>query len=169
MNVLVIGCGYLGLRIANRLAMSGHEVHAIKRNWSAEDETPATDVSRLSLDITDPQAWRQIPPSIQWAVNTVSSSKRGPDVYRQVYLNATRSLITHLKTLPDFQHYVHTSSTSVYGQTDGSWVDENAERCPSTETSRILVETEQALLRSIQDENFPASIARVSDAHSWSS
>src|SRR6185503_7941366 len=57
--------------------------------------------------------------------------------------------------------YVYTSSTSVYGQTDGSVVDENSATEPDSTTSKILVETERLLLNAAQTENFPAVILRV--------
>ena len=47
---------------------------------------------------------------------------------------------------PRLKKFVYTSSTSVYGQTDGSLVKEDAPTVPSSPTSAILVETEQLLL-----------------------
>ena len=39
-----------------------------------------------------------------------------------------------------------TSSTSVYGQCDGTWVTEESETRPARETSRILLQTEELVL-----------------------
>ncbi len=42
--------------------------------------------------------------------------------------------------------FVYTSSTGVYGQNDGSTVDESSPTVPEAETAKILVEAEQLLL-----------------------
>jgi hypothetical protein len=59
------------------------------------------------------------------------------------------------------QKYVHTSSTSVYGQTDGSVVDESSPTEPDSPTSQVLVETERLLLEAAGTRQFPAVILRV--------
>jgi nucleoside-diphosphate-sugar epimerase len=56
---------------------------------------------------------------------------------------------------------VYTSSTSVYAQTDGSTVTEESATEPLSETSRVLVETEQVLLRAAREQGFPAIVLRV--------
>jgi nucleoside-diphosphate-sugar epimerase len=52
------------------------------------------------------------------------------------------------------------SSTSVYGQTDGSWVDETSPAEPGSEKGRILVEGERLLLATATE--IPAVILRAS-------
>jgi nucleoside-diphosphate-sugar epimerase len=58
------------------------------------------------------------------------------------------------------QRFVHASSTSVYGQTDGSLVKETSPTQPTSVTSQVLVETEKVLL-AVQQSGFPAVILRV--------
>lgn len=162
MDTAVIGCGYVGHRVAQKLASLGHRVYAIRRSFPSSFPAQELGIVPLEIDITDPAQLQRLPQTIAFAVNAVSSSKRGAQVYRQVYLEATRSLIDHLSKNSAFQHYVHISSTSVYGQTDGEWVEEDAARTPQTETSQILVETENALLDAIKQLQFPATVLRVS-------
>ena len=90
-------------------------------------------------------------------VNCVSSSKGGVEEYREVYLKGTRNLIEWLSTSPP-KKFVYTSSTSVYGQTDGSAVKESSPTEPASETGRVLVETEKVLLEA---KHIPALILRV--------
>ena len=55
-----------------------------------------------------------------------------------------------------------TSSTSVYGQTDGSQVKETSPTEPVAETAKILLETEKVLLETaVADRKIPAVILRV--------
>ena len=162
MDTLVIGCGYVGMRVAKHLSAQGHRVFGVRRQIAKTTEFDQAGITPLEIDITIPEQLKAIPKTIQWAVNTVSSSRRGADGYREIYYQATKSLINCLSSLPDFRRYVHTSSTSVYGQTDGSWINEDSERLPTTETSQILVEVEDLLLKASIDKGFPVSIARVS-------
>src|SRR5262249_13454947 len=57
--------------------------------------------------------------------------------------------------------FVYTSSTSVYGQTDGTAVKETSPAEPANPTSKILVAAEKLLLDAARDLSFPAVILRV--------
>jgi nucleoside-diphosphate-sugar epimerase len=85
-----------------------------------------------------------------WVVNCVSASGGGVEKYREVYLQGMRNLIEWLGTAPP-KKFVYTSSTSVYGQNDGSLVKENSSTEPAAETARILVETERVLLEAARE------------------
>jgi len=56
---------------------------------------------------------------------------------------------------------VYTSSTSVYGQTDGSCVDEDSPTEPRAETARVLLEAENLLLEAGRSSGFQPVILRV--------
>jgi nucleoside-diphosphate-sugar epimerase len=71
-----------------------------------------------------------------------SSGQGGPREYRAVFLEGTRNL---LRQFPE-SRLVFCSSTSVYGQTDGSRVDEGSATEPERETGRVLLAAEQAVL-----------------------
>ena len=161
MDTAVIGCGYVGMRVAVKLAKQGHQVYGVRRFISDSASFDSAGIIPLSIDITQPNQLHRIPDSVRWIVNAVSSSRRGVDVYRKVYLEATQSLIHYLRHI-QIQRYLHVSSTSVYGQTDGSQVDEDSERKPISSTSQILIEAENLLLRAHRQNLFPTIIARVS-------
>src|SRR5208337_1236028 len=80
--------------------------------------------------------------------------------YRRVYLQGTRNLIAWLATAPP-KKFVYTSSTSVYGQTDGSQIKESSPTEPVVETAKVLLETEKLLLAAVAEHRFPAVILRV--------
>ena len=77
-----------------------------------------------------------------------------------MYLHGTRNLIDWLAPMA-LKKFIYTSSTSVYGQTDGSVVKESSPTTPDSATSRLLVETEALLLDAAQTKKFPAVILRV--------
>jgi nucleoside-diphosphate-sugar epimerase len=143
------------------LAQLGHAVFGLRRTASAAGDLEAAGITPLVGDITDPRALEKLPGPFDWVVNTVSSTKGGPEEYRAVYLDGTRRLVEWLSG-SGLQKYVYTSSTSVYGQTDGSTVDEQSPTEPASETSRVLVETETLLREAARGQNFPAVILRSS-------
>ena len=159
-RVLIIGCGYVGLPLGAELARRGHEVFGLRRSASALDELRAAGITPLAGDITQPGDFAWLPGNVDWVVNTVSSGKGGAAEYRAVYLEGTRHLIDWLAP-QSLGKFIYTSSTSVYGQSDGSLVDESSATEPAGETSQVLVETERLLQGAARTRDFPAVILRV--------
>jgi nucleoside-diphosphate-sugar epimerase len=141
MRALIIGCGYVGSALAKRLIQLGHEVSAVRR--TAE---PTEDFHLVAADITHPAEWQKIGGAFDWVVNLVSSGKGGADEYRQVYIEGNRNLVKWAAGR-GIKKIIYASSTSVYGQKDGSAVKETSPTEPTTDTSKILLEAEQLLLQ----------------------
>lgn len=157
MRVLIVGCGYVGLPLGEELVRLGHEVYGVRRSAAGTEEMKAAGIRPLIADVTKREELAQLPGPFDWVVNCISSSKGGVEEYREVYLKGTRNLAEWLSTSPP-KKFVYTSSTSVYGQTDSSAVKESSPTEPASETGRVLVETEKALLES---KNIPGVILRV--------
>lgn len=160
MRVLIVGCGYVGLPLGAELVKRGHEVFGLRRSEAANAELATAGIHPLVADITRPADLAKLPAPFEWVVNTVSSSKGGVDDYRAVYLEGTRNLIEWLAPAPP-KKFVFTSSTSVYAQSDGSLVKEDAATTPQSPTSQLLVETESLLIQAARERKFPAVILRV--------
>jgi len=160
MRALIIGCGYVGIPLGAELVRQGHTVFGVRRSAGAESKLSACGIQPLVADISQPADLARLPGPFDWVVNCVSSTKGGVDEYRQVYLNGTRNVIDWLSATPP-KKFVYTSSTSVYGQADGSVVKESSPTDPASETSRVLVETEKLLLAATAEHRFPAVILRV--------
>ena len=178
MRVSIVGCGYVGLPLGAELVRLDHEVFGLRRNASAENELKAAGIQPLFGDVTKPETLAKLPREFDWVVNCVAAGLRraevasatqaggGAEDYRQVYLQGTRNLIEWLAPNPP-KKFVYTSSTSVYGQTDGSQVKESSPTEPLVETAKILVETEKVLLENdgsrgrSPHQKFPAVVLRV--------
>lgn len=130
MRVLILGAGYVAQPLTAALTAAGHDFLAVNRT--------------LGVDITKPDDLKKLSRHWDCVINTVSSNKGDAEAYRRVFLEGTRNVIAWLSE-SKIQNYVYTSSTSVYGQIDGSIVDENTPTEPVTETGKILVDTEQLL------------------------
>lgn len=159
MKCLIVGCGYVGLPLGTELLRLGHEVFGLRRNNSTEPELKAAGITPLIADITKPETLEALPREFDWVVHCVAA---GGDVenYRQIYLEGTTHLLKRLSASPP-KKFIYTSSTSVYGQNDGSQIKESSPAEPEAETAKILVETEKVLLEAFQRDKFPAVILRV--------
>jgi nucleoside-diphosphate-sugar epimerase len=168
MRVLIVGCGYVGLPLGAELARQGHEVFGLRRSALAEVELKAAGLHPLFADITRPDELEKLPRDFDWVVNCTASGGGGADDYRKIYLEGNSNLAAWLADSP-LKKFIYTSSTSVYGQNDGSLVTENSPAKPDAETAKVLVESEKFLLNAASGGsrgrsphlNFPAVILRV--------
>lgn len=162
MRVLIVGCGYVGFPLATELVKRGHEVFGLRRSMSSDDALKAVGIQPLHGDITQPESLKQLPRDFDWVVNCVASGGGGVEEYRRLYLQGMRNLGAWLGSSNNkMPRLVYTSSTGVYGQNDGSLVDETSPTEPATETATVLVEAEKALLAAGREKSFPAMILRA--------
>jgi nucleoside-diphosphate-sugar epimerase len=160
MRVLIIGCGYVGLPLGAELVRLGHEVCGVTRSAQNHAALKARSIRPFIADIAQRPELDNLPLPFDWVVNTVSSGRGGIEQYKQVYWQGTRHLLDWLAAAPP-KKFVYTSSTSVYGQTDGSQVKESSPAEPVSETGQVLAATEKLLLDAVRGKKFPAIILRV--------
>jgi nucleoside-diphosphate-sugar epimerase len=163
MRVLIVGCGYVGLPLGAELVRQGHEVFGLRRSALVTGELKSAGIQPLIGDVTKPETLAKLPRQFDWVVNCVAAGG-GSENYRQIYLQGARNLIDWLASSPP-KKFIYTSSTSVYGQDDGSVVTESSPAEPVAETSRILVVTEKVLLGAAAQMKFPAMILRVAGVY----
>jgi nucleoside-diphosphate-sugar epimerase len=160
MRVLILGCGYVGLEAGRQLVAAGHSVVGVCRSGERSELLRAAGIVPEVGDLTRRSDLDRLVGPFHGVINTVSSSRGGAAEYRSVYLEGTRTVIGWLREV-GVQRYAYTSSTSVYAQTDGSWVGESDAAQPAGETGGLLRETEELLLAASRDWAFPAVILRV--------
>jgi len=141
-RVLVAGLGDVGGRAAARLVEAGHEVIGVRRS-----STPGPDgVTMARGDLTDPALVDELPRDLDRVLVTVSADGRDPARYRAAYVDGPTTLLRQLAERGDpVGHVVFTSSSAVYGQRDGEWVDESSPTDPASPTAEVLVEAERAI------------------------
>ena len=144
MKCLIVGCGYVGLPLGAELVRQGHEVCGLRRSAAAGNELIAAGIHPLNGDVTKPETLAKLPRQFDWVVNCVAAGGDAED-YRRIYLEGNRNLVSWLADSPP-KKIIYTSSTSVYGQDDGSIVTEKSPVEPDAETARVLVEAESFLL-----------------------
>jgi nucleoside-diphosphate-sugar epimerase len=143
---LIFGCGYLGMRLARRL-LPAHpgRVAALTRHRQAE--LAACGLLPIGGDVTDPDSLTALPLA-RCVVYCVGLDRRSGQSMQQVYVNGLANVLARL---PRPQRFVYVSSTSVYGQTDGSWVDESAATEPVEPSGHIVLAAERTLRQHLPD------------------
>ena len=164
MRVLIVGVGYVGLPLGAELVRQGHEVHGLRRSAALFEALRHAGIQPLIADISRAETLAALPNDFDWVVNCAATGGGSVADYQRLYHDGTRNLIAWLS--PAFARrpaarYLYTSSTGVYGQNDGSLVDEASPAEPASETARVLVETERALLTAATENKFPALILRA--------
>lgn len=140
MSVLIAGCGDVGSRLARLLAAAGADVVALRRS----PRVVADGVCTLAADLGDPASLRALPGGIDQVVYLPAPDARTPEAYRRVFLDGPRHLLDVLDA-DALRRFVFVSSSSIYGDHGGGWVDEATPPSPPGFNGAILLQAEQAL------------------------
>ena len=152
-RILIAGCGYVGTELARRLAAEGHEVFALRRSEAAPIHKVAG-VTWIRADLLDVDALRCLPPRLE-LVFYGASAGGGDRAYRSAYVDGLRYLLAALDGHP-VRRFVYASSTGVYAQSNGEWVDEDSPAEPTHFSGKRLLEGE----RLVRGCRFSASVVR---------
>jgi len=141
---LIIGCGYLGQRVAQEWLQAGDQVTALTRSPKRAAELAATGLQTLVGDLTRPETLPPFPAcdTVLYAVGYDRSSSRSIE---EVYVQGLDNFLGN--TSNPVGKLIYISSTGVYGQNDGSWVDESSP-CQPTRPGGAACLAAEALLRS---------------------
>lgn len=139
--VLVAGCGYVGAALGGLLARSGHRVYGLRRDPSA---LPAA-VLPIAADLTSLSSIRAaIPSDVERVVYAAAASGRSEDAYEAIYARGLANVL-EVASGRSIDRVAFTSSTAVYAQDDGRWVDEASPTDPTHFSGRILLSGERLL------------------------
>jgi nucleoside-diphosphate-sugar epimerase len=159
MRVVVLGCGYVGLELGRQLA-ADHAVVGVRRSDDGVAAVEDAGLEAVQADVTDPDDLARVPDA-DWVVFAASSGGRGADRAREVYVEGQRTAIDAFGGRDDPpERYVYTSSTGVYGDHGGDWVDEDTPIEPTTEKTRVLAEAERVARERPAEYGIAGSVAR---------
>ncbi|PQA49431.1 NAD(P)H-binding protein [Amnimonas aquatica] len=161
-KILIVGAGDVGGRLARLLAADGHAVWALRRHVPEDAGTPdsahagvaqgAGRLTWLAADVTRSETLR-LPAGLDVVVTALAPGQSGS--YREIYVEGTRALQQALAG----QHLCRqfwVSSTSVYGEQAGEWIDETTPATAASDNAVALREAEALVTAS----PWPASIVR---------
>ncbi len=152
MRVLISGCGYVGSALGLLLASEGHTVFGLRRNVAALP----SGITPVRADLSISLSPETLPSNLDAAVCAASPGGSSDEAYRSAYVDGPRNLISALDG-QSVERLVLVSSTGVYGQKNGEWVDENSPTEPGGTSGQRLLEGEDLVLAG----PFPATVLRL--------
>ena len=142
-KILIIGCGAIGTQLAHDLSAKGHQVTGLKRN---PPKTEVGNVNYFTADITSSVGLEDLPTDFDTLYFIVSPDGRTEASYRAIYESGLNNLLNKFALAGSNPHWIFVSSTSVYGQSQGEWVDEDSIAQPESITSQFIRQAEQKLM-----------------------
>ena len=143
MRILIAGSGYVGNALASKLLAAGDDVVTLNRSDAAPH-----DAEHVRADLTVPRDLSALRGDFDGVAYTVGPDESTESGYERAYLIGLRNLLASDALRAEASRrarVVLTTSTAVYGQTDGEWVDEASETTPPDFRGRRLLEAEHHL------------------------
>ncbi len=138
MHILFIGYGQTSQRVAKKLWQQGHRITAISRT-----PKPNALVNHLVQDVHHLNLTQLFP--IDCVYILLSPQERTMTAYEQIYLATVPIIIAALKSHP-IQKIILLSSTRVYGEQQGQYIDDTTKIQPSDLGGEILRQMELCYL-----------------------
>lgn len=142
-NLLIIGQGDIGLPVTNKLAQDGLNVMGLARrerhHYDLHNSAKFLQADALTLNAEQLQDFTAI-------AIIVTPDDYSTSGYHDSYLAICQHLATLAEKLTNLARVVFISSTGVYGQDNGAWIDENTiPVTPEREASKVILQAEQVL------------------------
>ena len=153
-NILIAGCGDVGSALGERLSTDGHRVWGLRRHT---DALP-TSIQPFVADLVVPETLQAFPPGLDFIFYTAAADAASDEGYQRAYVDGVRNVLTALTSqCQTIRRIFFASSTGVYAQSAGEWVDELSPTAPAHFSGLRMLEGERLLL----DSHFPATIVRL--------
>ncbi len=149
MNTIIIGCGYVGGAVAQHWQSLGRVMTATTTTPERIAELEQIVQRAVVLEGVDEQTLESVlqdQQTVYLSVAPTASQQVDADGYEKTYLQTAKSLVSALRKAPNVKQLIYTSSSAIYGDSQGGWVDEASAVLSSNRHAEILLETEQVLL-----------------------
>jgi nucleoside-diphosphate-sugar epimerase len=139
---LIFGCGYLGHRVAMRWLAKGDQVYAVTRRaerlaiWYSEGLKP------IVADVTEALTLGNLP-EVDTVLYAVGPDTVSGQTQEAICVDGLRNVLNALPTT--FRRFIYISSTGVYGDAGGEWVDEETPCYPQRAGGKACLAAEGLL------------------------
>jgi nucleoside-diphosphate-sugar epimerase len=140
-TVLIAGCGDVGSRLARQLQALHWQVYGLRRNVSRLPEG----VLGVAGDLFSPSCPVQWPEgAVDYLVYCAAASEHDEAGYRAAYVDGLKHVLGWLSAKGQApRRLLFVSSSSVYAQQDGEWIDEQSVTEPVGYSGRLMLEAER--------------------------
>lgn len=152
--VVIVGCGYVGRRLARQLIAEERQVIGLVRSAASASTLSALGAMSVQADLDAPAPLPPLPSGIAEVYYFAPPPGEGEDDPR-----LRRVLAAFTVALP--RRVVYISTSGVYGDCAGGWVDESCPLNPTTPRARRRAAAETALQDWSRQTGVPVVILRV--------
>jgi nucleoside-diphosphate-sugar epimerase len=152
-RILIAGCGDIGSALGVRLHADGHELWGLRRSVRALPN----EIHALRADLTDPDTLDLLPEGLDAAIYIATPDDHDDAAYEATYVRGAENLIKALLAgSQSIARLIFVSSTRVYAQSNGEWVDEESATIALNFSAERLLQGERLALASA----IPALVVR---------
>jgi nucleoside-diphosphate-sugar epimerase len=155
MTLLILGYGYLGRRVAQLADQRYREILAVVRDAAKVRPLVGSGVTPVAADLDHIEFLATLPTAgaaVLYLAPPPETGRSDPRMER--FCRSARGAKRPAKV-------VYVSTTGVYGDCGGAWIDESAPTRPGTDRAWRRLAAEQALIRWGRQEQVPVVILRV--------
>ncbi len=147
-RILIAGCGNVGLALGNELLRQGHSVVGLKRSPPVDSPKTGSDegIHYIKADLTRESELLHLDTDFDQVVYIVTPGAQTEAAYRAVFKTGLENLLNRFSQNNPRASFTITSSTSVYGQDMGAWVDETSETNPASYRGHYQLIAERLVL-----------------------
>ncbi len=142
MAKLILGCGFLGLRVARRWLEMSQTVFAVTRSPERAARLKAEGMTPVIADVTDPASLADLPKA-DTVLYAVGFDRQGGHPIRDVYVDGPSHVWQRLSDRA--QRIIYISTTGVHGQDSREPINESSPCAPRSEAARAHLDAERAL------------------------
>ena len=157
MTVLMAGCGDLGTEAGLRFAAAGHRVVGWRRS---PEKLPAA-IEGAAADLTSGEL-PPVPADTTAVVVAVAADSPTEAAYRAAYVDGLSNVLDAvLASGAPVRRVLFVSSTAVYGDAGGDWIDESTTPEPGGFSGRIIREAEELLFSRLDGTGISPVVLRL--------
>lgn len=154
-DCLIVGLGYLGARVADVWLGQGRKVFATTRWAERSDELAGKGIAPVVWDVL---AGGGPLPRVDTVLYCVGYDRSQAATMHEVYVEGLRRT---LFSLPKPRLFLYASSTGVYGDAQGGWVDESTPPAPLDPAGETCLQAEQSLREFARANGWDAIVLRL--------
>jgi len=159
MQLLIVGCGYLGQRLATRCQQAGHTVQAMTRSAERAEVFRARGWQPIVADICEPATLSHLP-EVDAVVFAVGYDRTSGRTQQEVYVQGLAHILE--RVAGRCHRFIYISSSSVYGQQAGEWVDEDSVCEPTQTGGQCCLSAEQQVEAKLSGSRTQGVVLRLS-------
>ncbi len=147
-KVLIAGFGSVAHVLVKILPSDVYSVTGVKRS---EGRSKFPNLKLLRADLRDKNSLSPIAREVfDYLIYCPSPDRKDKEYYQETYIKGLENLLQFDELLNSLQQFIFVSSTSVYGQKKGEWVDEESPTLPEIFSGRIILEAEKLLFAKLK-------------------